>query len=574
MIGQSTWRRAVGLVAPRRTRDRRTGQAGLTLVEILIALAIASLLVVPLGAWTFGTLRAGFVTQDELGQANATGLLNTYFLRDVASARTAVTSAGGVTNCTGATTQRPIIRLIQSGDVATSVVYAVGLGPDPVPLFRNECAPNGDLVNSDEVMTSVQGSGASAECLPASGAPVIACDALAAVRVRMSVPKLHNDGDVVPLVVSGTRRTTGAGTGFAQSNPPFAGFTLSPGDRGYRTTEFIATSTSTDPDGDPLTLTWSFPASAQVLETSADSTTVRFRLSTSGDVGITASDGSNMTNGSKSIEIINRPPIVSAASSCTVASGRSFNLTGSASDPDGDAVVVSWTDPSGAPIVGNQWTAPDGATGTQTLTLTATDANGRFSVQQVACYLVAPVDEGIAITPTPTPGGVINAIPPNGSQEVTFTAINPGTSVIDWQLFVKGAATPVNATAGTPTWTLPFLSSEEGEYEIVRVTGGAPGQRVGFRVNVQPAVTLAVTSQSGSAPVFTVGFASTATDSGSGSVVATTWDFGDGTVVDAPAGAVTHTYTSPGTYNVRFRAVDNDGGVGEAVLPLDVAGGG
>jgi hypothetical protein len=540
-------------------------------MEILIALAIASLLVVPLGAWTFGTLRAGFVTQDELGQANATGLLNTYFLRDVASARSVVTPAGGVTNCTGATGQRPIIRLIQSGDVTTSVVYAVGIGSDPVALFRNECAPNGDLVNSDEVMTRVQGSGAGAECLPASGAPVVACDDPASVRARMTVPKLHNDGTVVPLVVSGVRRTTGAGTGFSQSNPPFAGFTLSPGDRGYRTTEFTATSTSTDPDDDELTLTWSFPSDAQDIVISADKKTARFRLASSGNVGLTASDGSNATNGSKSIEIINRPPIVSAASACTVANGRTFNLVGSASDPDGDAVSISWTDPGGAPIAGSQWTAPDGATGSQTLTLTATDATGRLAVQQVSCYLVAPVDEGITITPTPTPGGVVNAVPPNGSLELSFAAINPGGAVIDWLLYVKGSATPVNSASATDPWRLPFLSSEEGEYEIVRLTDGTPGQRVGFRVNVQPAVTLAVASQTGTVPAFTVEFDSTATDSGAGSVVATTWDFGDGTVVDAPPGRVSHTYTTAGTFNVRFRAVDNDGGVGEAVLPLVVA---
>ncbi|UDY37957.1 PulJ/GspJ family protein [Dermatobacter hominis] len=551
-------------------RRRRKGQAGITLMEILIALAIASLLVVPLGAWTFGTLRAGFVTQDELGQANATGLLNTYFLRDVASARAFVTPAGGVTNCAGATSQRPLVRLIQSGDVTTSVVYAVGLGPDPVALLRNTCAPNGDLVDSVEVMTRVQGSGAGADCLTAAGT-TIACDQPDAVRARMTVPKLHNDGTVVPLVVSGTRRTTGAGTGFAQSNPPFAGFTLSPGDRGYTTTEFTATSTSTDPDGDDLTLTWSFPADADVIGMSPDRKTVRFRLPNPGDVGLTASDGSNATNGSKSIDIIKRPPIVSADTACTLVSGRTFALVGSASDPDGDAVTVAWVDPTGAPIVGPQWTAPDGATGGQTLTFTATDDTGRTSVQTVSCYVAAPVDEGITISPTPTPGGVVNAVPPNGSLEVSFKAVNPGASVIDWLLYVKGSPTPVNSVSATDPWKLPFLSSEEGEYEIVRVTDGVPGQRVGFRVNVQPAVTLAVTSQNGAVPTFTVGFASSATDSGAGSVVATTWDFGDGTVIDAPAGDVSHTYVAPGTYTVRFRAIDNDGGVGEAVLPLVVA---
>ena len=40
--------------------------------------------------------------------------------------------------------------------------------------------------------------------------------------------------------------------------------------------------------------------------------------------------------------------------------------------------------------------------------------------------------------------------------------------------------------------------------------------------------------------------------------------------LEAPAGTVTHTYTAPGDYTVRFSATDNDGAVGAATLVINV----
>ncbi len=559
------------------------GQAGLTLVEILVALTIAVLLVAPLGTWTYGTLKSGIVSQDELGHANATGLLNIYFLRDVASARAFVAGSDGVTDCTGVPATAagtPVVRLVQSGDVTTSVVYTVGHGVDPVPLFRHVCGPEGDLTGSTRVVAKVQRSSVGAACFTAAGDPVAGCADPAATRVSMTLRQLSRTGPKAPITVSGVRRTTGNGTGFAQSNPPVPSFKIDPGPRGYSSTVFTATSTATDPDpGSTLAVEWTLPAGATVISGGGTDPTVTFQLPSSGEVVLTVSDGSTSASSAVQVWIVNRPPVFNPDWECRLVSERTYQLIGSAVDPELGAVAVQWFDPAGALIAGTTWVAPPGLTGSTDLLMRATDGSDTVE-QPVPCYVATPVDAGIAIDPVPTPGGVINAIPPGGSRAVTFTAAAPGTSTITWMLFRKGESTPVNSVSTpSPTWTLTFVAAEAGEYEVVRVTDGTPGPRVGFRINVEPAVSLTVVDQTGTVPARVVTFDSTASDSAPGSVVSTTWDFGDGTVVDAPAGAVTHTYTTAGDHTVRFSATDNDGAVGQATLVVSVpaappAGGG
>lgn len=557
-----------------RRRLAQRGQAGLTLMEILLAMGIAAILMAPLGTWAYGTLKSGIISQDELGRANATGLLNIYFLRDVASARAFVVTADGVTDCTGVPASAagtPIVRLVQSGDVTTSVVYTVGNGPDPVPMFRHVCGPDGALTASTRVLAKVQASSVSAFCSDAAGGPVGGCNDPAAVRVTMTLRQLSKAGPKAPITVSGTRRTTGTGTGFAQSNPPVPTFKIDPGPRGYATTVFTATSTATDPDsGDTLALQWTLPPHAELISGGGTGPSVTFRLPSSGEVVLTVSDGSNSASSAVPVWIVNRPPVFNPDWECRLVSERTYQLIGTAVDPEVGPVGVQWFDPAGGEIAGGTWNAPDGLTGSIDLTMRASDGTDAVE-QQVPCYVATPVDAGIAITPTPTPGGVVNAVAPGGSRDVTFAAVDPGTASITWALYRKGAATPINSSASPgANWTLTFLASEAGEYEVVRITDGTPGPRVGFRINVEPAVSLTSAEQTGVVPARIVTFNSTATDTAPGSVVATTWDFGDGTVVEAPAGTVTHTYTAPGDYTVRFSATDNDGAVGAATLVINV----
>jgi prepilin-type N-terminal cleavage/methylation domain-containing protein len=553
-------------------RRRMRGQAGLTLMEILLALAIGAILMAPLGAWAYSTLRSGIVSRDELGRANATGLLNIYFLRDVASSR--AFSTQNPLDCYGAPTDpptRPVLRVPQSGDLATTVVYAVGIGDDPVPLYRHVCASDGSFSGATKVMGKVVGDSVSAACHDAAGAPVD-CEQPDAVRASLRLRPWSDRGPKPELTVSGTRRTTGSGSGFATSNPPDPRLAITPSTRGYSDTVFVVESRSVDPDpGTTLSTSWTLPAGATVVGGSLDGPTVSFTLASSGQIVMNVSDGSNVVAGAVHVEIVNRPPVIQSVEPCEPVGGRTFRLSATVADPDtDDAATATWTDPSGAELHGVPafWTAAADLTGVQHVQLTVSDTRGAMSQRVVQCDLGdAPVG-GVDISPAPDEGGVINSIQPGGGLEVTFTAQDPGPTTIGWQLFRRGESSPVNSTSGSSKWTLLFSYAEAGEYEIVRVTDGVAGPRVGFRLNAQPTISLTSPGSSGQVPSYDVQFVAAANDP-DGTVVATYWDFGDGTGENpAPAGSASHTYTTPGPKTVTFRAVDDDGA--EAVVTLQI----
>lgn len=545
---------------------RSRNQSGVTMVEILLAVAIGSMLTVPLGAWTYGTLQSGMLSRDELGRASATGLLNVYFLRDVASARSVTSAAEGAVDCTGVAAKDagiPVLRAALSGDQPTSFVYVVvgGSPTTPAALVRHRCGPDGALVAANPIMGSVERDTVVARCYD-TGGHTVACTAPEANRASITVRPWTRRGVRDPITVSGTRRTSGAGTGFAQSNPPDVSFTISPGPRGYDDTEFTLTSTSRDPDGDPLQLNWSLPAGSSYTG-QLDATTLQVRLPDSGQIVLTASDGTgNTVAGSVFVEIVNRPPSITLDPTCTLLSGRTFRLASDAVDEDGDPLTATWTDSSGTSVTGivADWTAPPTLSGEQVLQLSVTDGRGAAPVRYARCVVGSPPGPVVQFSPAPDAGGVINSIPPGGVLPVTFTAPAAGSASISWALYRKGEATPVNSSSGSATWTLDFVSGEHGEYEVVVVTDGTAGPRVPFRVNAQPVVTLAVTAQTGQVPARVVTFRSTATDP-DGTISSTTWDFGDGTPVSHdPAGDVAHTYTAPGTYTIGFVVTDDRGG--------------
>jgi PKD repeat protein len=65
-----------------------------------------------------------------------------------------------------------------------------------------------------------------------------------------------------------------------------------------------------------------------------------------------------------------------------------------------------------------------------------------------------------------------------------------------------------------------------------------------------------------------VAFDGSASSDVSGSIVAWSWSFGDGTFGSGPQ--VSHTYTTAGTYTVSLTVTDGDGGVGRTSAPLQI----
>ena len=123
--------------------------------------------------------------------------------------------------------------------------------------------------------------------------------------------------------------------------------------------------------------------------------------------------------------------------------------------------------------------------------------------------------------------------------------------------------TLTTSTTAEAIWTFPQAFASSTGLIVTMGVNGTALTALSARHTAKSAtsVSLSVAEQTGAVPARIVTFNSTATDTAPGSVVTTTWDFGDGSTVEAPAGTVTHTYTAPGDYTVTFSATDNDGDI-------------
>ncbi len=84
------------------TIRRRLPQSGVTLVETLLTVSIASLIMIPLMGWAITAMRGQVDAKERNIDSASVGLLRTYFIRDVASADSAAVGAAAAgTDCTG-----------------------------------------------------------------------------------------------------------------------------------------------------------------------------------------------------------------------------------------------------------------------------------------------------------------------------------------------------------------------------------------------------------------------------------------------------------------------------------------
>ena len=133
-------------------------------------------------------------------------------------------------------------------------------------------------------------------------------------------------------------------------------------------------SASSDPDGDPITLSWSGPFGTA---TGLSPTVVLAEGTHTVTLGV--SDGTGSASDTVSIQVLHATPSADAGPDQTVTatsqSGASVALDGSASsDPDGDPITLSWSGPFGtATGLSPTVVLPEG---THTVTLTVSDGTG------------------------------------------------------------------------------------------------------------------------------------------------------------------------------------------------------
>ncbi|MBM3664120.1 MAG: hypothetical protein FJW94_14845, partial [Actinobacteria bacterium] len=237
-------------MTPRRPAQRVRSQGGVTLIEVLVASVVAIVIAVPMLSWLNTTLKATATVTDQLGRSNETGLLNAYFPRDVATARSVVSTGqlSGLEDCGAGPGSggRVALVLISAGDDPQRIVYTEAPSSatgSATSLWRRTCDPTdpGAPVQGTELFRNIS-----------PGSTVAACPGLAgstcgrgATQVTLSTTPAVSG---VAVQVAATRRATDDSGGADDptrpgSRPPIAKAVVTPF-KGYRDTEFTIDASS------------------------------------------------------------------------------------------------------------------------------------------------------------------------------------------------------------------------------------------------------------------------------------------------------------------------------------------
>lgn len=314
-------------------------------------------------------------------------------------------------------------------------------------------------------------------------------------------PVVNNPPSVVVTMLSGVRRNATTGATLATLGA---------------TVELSSTGTS-DPDGDPLTLTWSLvsrPTGSAASLSSASGTASNFTPDKLGDyiVSLSVSDGKGGVSERRvTITADNQAPLSALAVTVTfnpsptvlptqdVVVGSSIVLdASSSSDPNGDVLTYSWAiieAPVGSTATLNSTNAPSARftpdrLGTYRVRARLTDGRGAFR-ETVAVFNAnnqAPnpvVSTGI----TPRAGGTTNIPGMSVGYELQLSAAGTtdpdGDSITyTWTLAAKpsGSSAALTAASGPATLLAPDLM---GSYSVILRAQDARGASVDHTIIVQ-----------------------------------------------------------------------------------------
>jgi RHS repeat-associated protein len=220
-----------------------------------------------------------------------------------------------------------------------------------------------------------------------------------------------------------------------------------------------------DPENDPLTFTLINPPGGLVLNPATGAITW---TPVAGQEGLTSfalrvnDDGGLSTSQTVQLDVLpaNRAPIISSNPETVGEQGELYLSATALSDPDGDALTVTFdVAPSGMTysLVQNrvEWQVPADATGTQSVTMRATDTGG-LSVTQSWTINIVPVDnEPPVITfHTPAAGATLSA---DATVRATITDDTLKSWVLEYQ--AEGAPTWIELAKGTTAVTNAEIGS-------------------------------------------------------------------------------------------------------------------
>jgi prepilin-type N-terminal cleavage/methylation domain-containing protein len=191
---------------------RRRNEDGLTLPELLIAMVITSIIMVPLAGAVFTTLHTAAPTQSRIDESNGADLLASYFEPDIQNSVTVSANYPALVNeptaTCGPSAHAVALLLTTSADGTTTVSYYRGTGAtDGNVLYRRTCAVVGGAGTASQpvrVMRSLSPSVApqfTVQTDPISGAWLSVTGTVTQSDSRFS-------GSTYATVVEGNRRVS------------------------------------------------------------------------------------------------------------------------------------------------------------------------------------------------------------------------------------------------------------------------------------------------------------------------------------------------------------------------------